>query len=711
MKLYQSSEIKNIALVGGAKSGKTTLAEAMAFEGKVINRRGSVEDQNTVSDYRDIEMEKENSVTTSIMYTEYNNNRINIVDTPGYSDYQGEVAVGLSAVETALVVINSQVGIEVGSEIAFKNTEKLGIPMIFAVNQLDQEKANFDEQIREMKEYLGAKVTLVQYPVNAGVGFDAVIDLILQKMLKFPKDGGKPEVLDIPDSEKDKAEELRLAMVENAASGSDDLMEKYFEEGDLSVEEVREGLRLGIASRGIYPVLCVAAKANMGVERLMEFITYNVPGPKELATPRTLASGDPITFDTSSPALLHIFKTSNEPHLGELAFMKVLQGEITEGMEVINSKNQTRERISQIFINSGKNRVKVTKAYPGDIISTIKLKDSKTNSTLTASRDSIEVSPIEYPTPIYSTAIRAVTNTDDEKVGGFLNEYAQHDRSLKVEVSRETKETIVSGMGELHINTLKWFFDNQYKIDIEFFEPKVPYRETLTKSSEASYRHRKQSGGAGQFGEVHMMIEPYFDGMPNQKRYPIRGTETHELAWGGKLVINNCIVGGAIDNRFMPAILKGIMERMEEGPLTGSYARDIVVNIFDGKMHPVDSNEMAFKLAGRNAFREAFRNAGPKILEPIYDITVEVPGDLMGGVMTDLQGRRAIVMGMDSEGRNQIIKAQIPIAEMYRYATALSSLTSGRGTYSMKFKEYQQVPVDVQNALLKAYEDKMGDED
>lgn len=712
MKVYHTSEIKNVALLGGAKSGKTTLAEAMSFEGGVINRLGTVDDKNTLSDYREIEMERKSSVVSSILYAEYNNKKINIIDVPGYSDYQGEVVAALHAVEAAIVVINSQIGVEVGTEIAFRHTSKLAIPLIFAMNQLDQEKANFDEQIKELKEFFGEKITVVQYPVNAGTGFDSFVDLITQKMYKYPKGGGKPEITDIPSSEKDRAEQLRLLLVENAASGSDELMEKYFDQGNLAIDEVRKGLRLGIASRNVFPVLCTSAKENMGVGRLLEFITFNVPSPTEALHTKTLVSGEKVNYDESAPTALFVFKTANEPHVGDITFMKVMSGELTEGMDVINSANDSKERIAQIFVNSGKNRVKIEKASAGDIVSTIKLKDVSINATLTSLKNAGDkFNAIQFPEPIYTTAVRAVESSDEEKLGVVLNEYVSHDSSMRVEVARELKQTLVKGMGEFHINTLKWYLDNVYKIPVEFIAPKIPYRETITKSSEASYRHKKQSGGAGQFGEVFMMIEPYYDGMPNQKKYPIRNTETIELAWGGKLVFNNCIVGGAIDARFMPAILKGIMEKMEEGPLTGSYARDIVVNVFDGKMHPVDSNEMAFKLAGRNAFKEAFKTAGPKILEPIYDMEVTVPSDLMGGVMTDLQSRRAIVMGMDSEGFNSVIKARVPLAEMYRYSTALSSLTSGRGTFVMRFAEYEAVPADVQTKLLKTYEEQNKDEE
>ncbi len=712
MKVYQTSEIKNIALVGGAKSGKTTLAEAMAFEGGVITRRGSVDEKNSISDYRDIEIDRKNSVVSSVMYAEHSDNKINIIDVPGFSDFQGELVAALNAVETAVVVINSQIGIEVGTEIAFKHTAKLEMPIMFAMNQLDTEKANFDEQIREMKEFFGEKITIVQYPINAGVGFDSFIDLITQKMYKYPKGGGQAEKSEIPASEKERAEKLHLTLVENAASGADDLMEKYFDQNDLTIEEVRRGLKLGLARRTVFPVLCCSAKENMGVGRMLEFITFNVPSPNEAIATKTLANGKKASYDPKAPTTLFVFKTSNEQHLGEVAFMKILAGEVNEGMDLINSKSQSKERLSQIFANSGKNKIKLDKAVAGDIISTIKLKDAKTNATLTSLKNiGDSVTPIAFPEPIYTTAVRALTNTDDEKVGALINEFCQHDRSMRVELSRELKQTIIKGMGELHINTLKWYFDNQHKIAIEFFAPKIPYRETITKNAEASYRHKKQSGGAGQFGEVYLLIQPFVEGMSNQTKYPVRGTESHELPWGGKLVFNNCIVGGAIDARFLPAIMKGVMEKMEEGPLTGSYARDIVVNVYDGKMHPVDSNELAFRLAGRTAFKEAFKNAGAKILEPIYDIEVEVPSEMMGGVMTDLQGRRAIVMGMDSEGMNQIIKAQVPLAEMYRYSTSLSSLTSGRGWFNMKYKEYQQVPTDVQNVLLKTYEEATKDEE
>ncbi|MDR2557091.1 MAG: elongation factor G [Bacteroidales bacterium] len=704
MKVYSTTDIRNIALAGGAKAGKTLLGEAMAFEGKVISRMGAIEDKNTLSDYREIEIERQNSVVATLLYSEINNRKINIVDCPGIPDYIGEPLGILPVVEAVAVVVNATNGIEVGTEIIWRKIQKQQTPAIIVVNQLDHEKANFDDTLRDLKENFGAKVTVVQYPVYNGTEFEGVIDLILQKYLKFPKGGGAAEVLDIPASEKDKAAELYTALVEASASGADDLMEKYFETSDLTIEEMRRGVKLGLRSQNIYPVMCVSAKQNKGVARLLEFIGNNVTPPNEGAGLLNV-KGESVSADPSKPFSALVFKTTKEQHLGDVAFLKIMSGTLSEGQDIVNNKTDNKERISQLMVVAGKNRIKVEKAEAGDIVITMKLKDVKVGSTLAVAGNDVQYAATVYPEPIFSTAIKADNSADDEKLGTVLNEIHAADPTFIVEYSRELKQIIIKGQGEFHINTVKWMLDKIYKIPTQFITPKIPYRETITKSAEATYRHKKQSGGAGQFGEVWMLIEPYYEGMANQTKYPVRGTETHDLSWGGKLVFNNCIVGGAIDARFMPAILKGIMEKMEEGPLTGSYARDIVVNIFDGKMHPVDSNEMAFKLAGRNAFREAFKNAGPKILEPIYLVDVTVPADRMGDVMTDLQGRRAVVMGMNSEGNYQIISAKVPLAEMNRYATTLSSLTSGRATYGMKFSEYQQVPTDVQNVLLKAYEE------
>ena len=710
MKIYQTSDIRNIALVGGAKSGKTTMAEAMAFCGGLINRRGTVDGKNTISDYREIELDRKYSVETSLMYTEFGGKKVNILDVPGFADYQGELDAALNVVEAAVVVVNAQSGVEVGTEVANRYATKLNTPMLFVINHLDAEKANFDESVAQLKDFFGQKCTVLQFPVNQGLGFNQVVDIVANKLLTF-KDG-KVDATDIPAEHADRAEEMRMALVEEAAAADDELMEKYFENGDLTPEELSRALRLAIDKRDLFPILCTSAKENMGVSRVLEFICQNVPAPNEVAEPKTTKAGKVLKCDSSQPTVAFAFKSAKDKNLGEITYLRIYDGELAEAQDVVNSVNQSKERVSQVLVCSGKDRQRVEKACAGDIVCTIKLKDVKINHTLTTPKNTDDVvTEIEFPTPVYTVAVKAANSNDDEKVGAALKDLCNNDRSLTLENSRELRQVILGCQGELHLNTIKWYFENQYKLAVNFTAPNVPYRETITKSAEAMYRHKKQSGGSGQFGEVHMLIEPYYDGMPNQTKYPIRDTQEYPLEWGGKLIFNNCIVGGSIDARFMPAILKGIMEKMEQGPLTGSYARDIVVNIYDGKMHPVDSNETAFKIAGRTAFREAFKQASPKIKEPIYDVAVTVPTESQGGVMTDLQGRRAIVMGMDAEGKYTTLRAKAPLAEMNRYCTALSSLTSGRGTFTMTFSGYELVPADVQQALLKAYEEASNDEE
>ena len=709
MKVYQTKDIRNIALIGGTRTGKTTFAEALLFHGGVIGRRGSVDDKNTVSDYREIELERQQSIQSTVLYSEFNGVKINAIDCPGFDDFVGEVIGAIRVADTALMVINAQNGVDVGAENQWRWTKKMDKPVMFVVNQLDHEKANFEDTLRQLKQHFGGSVIPFQYPVNAGVGFDSVIDLLQMKLLKFPAGGGKTIVEDIPADEKAKADELYNALVEAAAENDEALMDKFFEEGALTEEEMAKGLQLGIANRGTFPVVCCASKTDQGVSRVLEIIKTSCPAPDQVKGV-LMNSGKELQCNSSDSTVAFIFKTAIEQHLGEVSFMKVYAGEMTEAMDLLNPNTNTKERVSQLLAISGKNREKIEKACAGDIVATIKLKNSQTFNSLVKSGEDFVV-PTAYPEPKFRTAIKAKSNSDDEKLGAILNEMAKTDKTFIVEYSKELKQVIVHAQGEQQMNLAKWTIEKLQKVEIDFYPPKIPYRETITKNAEAMYRHKKQSGGAGQFGEVHMMIEPYYDGMPNQTKYPIRGTETTDLAWGGKLVYNNCIVGGAIDARFMPAILKGIMERMEEGPLTGSYARDIVVSVYDGKMHPVDSNELSFKLAGRQAFRESFKNAGPKILEPVYDVEVFVPADRMGDCMTDLQGRRGVVMGMESDGEFQIIKAKVPLAEMNKYSTTLSSITSGRGAYSMKFSEYQQVPADVQQTLLKAYEEQEKDEE
>ena len=709
MKVYQTQDIRNIALIGGNRTGKTTLAETMAFHGGVISRRGTVEDKNTLSDYREVELERQQSIQSSVIYSEFENTKFNMIDCPGFDDFVGEVIGALRVAETAVMVINAQNGVDVGAETQWRWTKKMHTPVVFAVNQLDHEKANFDETLRELKHNFGGSVLPLQYPVNAGIGFDSVIDLLQKKLLKFPVGGGKMIVEEIPASEADKAEEMHAALIEAAAENDETLMDKFFEEGTLSEEEMMRGLKLGVINRGTFPVVCIAAKTDQGVDRLMQIIKGNCPTPAEVA-PVKATNGEEIKCDPAGNTVAYVWKTAVEQHLGDVAYMKIYSGEITEAMDLLNTNTNTKERVSQLICFAGQKRENVEKACAGDIIATIKLKGTGAAQTLVKSGD-LQIEKTVYPDPKFRTAVRAKNSSDEEKLGAILNTLRRTDLTFLMEQSKELKQTIISGQGEQHLNIIKWMIEKLNKIEIEYYAPKIPYRETITKSAEAMYRHKKQSGGSGQFGEVHMLIEPYFDGMPTQQKYPIRATESYDLPWGGKLIYNNCIVGGAIDARFMPAILKGIMEKMEEGPLTGSYARDIVVNIYDGKMHPVDSNELAFKLAGRNAFKDAFKKANPKILEPIYDVEVFVPSDRMGDVMTDLQGRRGVVMGMDSEGEFQNIRAKVPLAEMNKYSTTLSSITSGRASYEMHFAEYQQVPADVQAAVIQKYEEENKDEE
>ncbi len=711
MKVYKTSEIKNIALVGGAKSGKTTMAEAMLMEGKMINRRGSIEDKNTVSDYKPIELEREHSVHSSLLHTLYDNKKINLIDVPGFADYVGETIAALNVCDTALLMINGQSGVEATTETAWRQTEKAGTPVVFAVNQMDHQGANFETAFNSIKDYFGDKATVVQYPVNTGEGFDTIIDLVLMKQLKFKDGGGEPEISDIPAAEADKAEALHLKLIENAAEGDEALMEKYFENDTLTIEEMREGLRLGLITRTIFPVMVSAAKHGIGVSRILDFISKSCPLPTDMPARKT-TDGKEFGCKTDNPAALFIFKTSIEQHLGEVSFFKVYGGEITEGMDLVNPRTGNKERITQLFCLNGKNREKVSSVFAGDIAATIKLKDVRTGDSLMDPKNADSgFESFSIPDALFTVGIKAVNSADDEKLGALLNEMHKTDPSLEIEYSRELKQLLIKSQGEFHINTVKWYLTKANGLEVDIFTPKVPYRETITKIADASYRHKKQSGGSGQFGEVHLRIQPYTEDYKKPTDFPVRGTDVHDLPWGGKLIFNNCIVGGAIDARFMPAILKGIMERMTEGPLTGSYARDIIVYVYDGKMHPVDSNEISFKLAGRHAFSTAFKSANPKIMEPIYDVEIIVPEDMMGAVMTDLQGRRGIIMGMGSKGKNQIIKAKVPGAEMARYATSLSSITSGRGTFSLKFDQYQQVPSDVQDKLLKEYEESQEEED
>ena len=719
MKVYQTNEIKNIALLGNDGAGKTTLTEALLYEAGIISRRGRITAKNTVSDYFPVEQEYGYSVFSTVFHVEWNGKKLNIIDCPGSDDFVGAAITALNVTDTALLLINGQYGPEVGTQNHFRYTEKLGKPVIFLVNQLDSEKCDFNQVVEQLTDIYGSKVVPVQYPLNEGPNFNSLIDVLLMKKYSWKPEGGAPIIEPIPEDQMEKATAMHKALVEAAAENDESLMEKFFESDELTEDEMREGIRKGLAARSIYPVFCVCAVKDMGVRRLMEFLGNVVPFVDEMPCVHN-TRGEEVKPVTDAPTSLYFFKTANETHIGGVQYFKVMSGRVREGDDLTNSDRGSKERIAQIFACAGANRIKVDELVAGDIGCTVKLKDVRTGNTLVGKDCDYRFNFVKYPNPKYIRAVRAENEADTEKMVAAIQRMSQEDPTWILEQSKELKQTLVKGQGEFHLRTLKWRMENNEKIKIVFDEPKIPYRETITKAARADYRHKKQSGGAGQFGEVHLIVEPYYDGMPDPTTYKfgnqefkitMKGKEEIDLEWGGKVVFINSVVGGAIDARFMPAILKGVMSRMEQGPLTGSYARDVRVIVYDGKMHPVDSNELSFMLAGRHAFSDAFKAAGPKLLEPIYDVEVFVPSDKMGDVMSDLQGRRGMIVGSESEGGYEKLIAKVPLKSLSNYSTALSSITGGRASFIMKFASYELVPTDIQQKLMAEFEASNKEED
>ena len=711
MKIYKTNEIKNIALLGSKGAGKTTLAESMIFECGVIKRRGTIEAKNTVSDYFPVEKEYGYSVFSTVFNAEFNGKKLNIIDCPGADDFVGNAYTALGVCDMGLILVDAQYGVEVGTENIFRTTAKLKKPVIFGLNQMDGEKADFENVMEQMREHFGPRVVQIQYPLESGPNFHSMIDVLLMKKYEWGPEGGTPVISEIPEDQLEKARELNQKLVEAAAENDETLMEKFFEQGSLTEDEMREGIRKGLIDRSIYPVVVLSAAKDMGVRRLMEFLGNVCPFVSDMPAPETVA-GEEVKPDAEGPLSVFFFKTSVEPHIGEVSYFKVMSGTLKAGEDLENVSRGGKERLAQIFTVCGQLRNQIETLEAGDIGAAVKLKDVRTGNTLDAKGCDYQFNFIKYPQPKYTRAIRPVTESDAEKLAGILTRMHEEDPTWIVEQSKELKQTLVKGQGEFHLRTLKWRIENNEKLPIEFIDQKIPYRETITKAARADYRHKKQSGGSGQFGEVHLIIEPYTEDMPEPDTYKfgnqefklnVRDKQEIPLEWGGKLVVYNCIVGGAIDARFIPAIVKGLMDRMEQGPLTGSYARDVRVMIYDGKMHPVDSNEISFRLAGRNAFSQAFKAANPKILEPVYDVEVLTPGDTMGDVMSDLQGRRALIMGMASENGIEKLSAKVPLKEMASYSTSLSSITGGRSSFTMEFSSYELVPSDVQEKLLKEY--------
>ena len=719
MKVYQTNEIKNIALLGNDGSGKTTLTESLLYEAGIINRRGRITAKNTVSDYFPVEQEYGYSVFSTVYHVEWNGKKLNIIDCPGADDFVGSAMTALNVTDTAVLLLNGQYGPEVGTQNHFRYTEKLGKPVIFLVNQLDSEKCDYNNVLERLTEIYGPKVIPIQYPLNEGPNFNALIDVLLMKKYSWKPEGGAPIIEDIPADQMEKAKEMHKALVEAAAENDETLMEKFFETESLTEDEMREGIRKGLAARSMFPVFCVCAVKDMGVRRLMEFLGNVVPFVDEMPQVHN-TRGEVVNPDPNAPTSLYFFKTANEPHIGGVQYFKVMSGKVHEGDDLTNSDRGSKERMAQLFVCAGANREKVEELVAGDIGCTVKLKDVRTGNTLVGKGCDHRFNFVKYPNPKYIRSIKAENEADSEKMIAAIQKMAQEDPTWILEQSKELKQTIIKGQGEFHLRTLKWRLENNEKINVVFEEPKIPYRETITKAARADYRHKKQSGGAGQFGEVHLIVEPYYEGMPEPTSYKFggqefkitpKGKEEVDLEWGGKLVFIDSVVGGAIDKRFMPAILKGILSRMEQGPISGSYARDVRVIVYDGKMHPVDSNELSFMLAARHAFSDAFKEAGPKLLEPIYDVEIFVPGDKMGDVMSDLQGRRGMIIGSESENGYEKLIAKVPLKSLSNYSTTLSSITGGRASFIMKFASYELVPTDIQQKLMKEFEEQNKDDE
>ena len=699
---FDTSHVKSIVLLGHAGCGKTTLAECMLYEAGLINRRGTIAEKNTAGDYHELEQERGNSIFSKLLHAKWRGYKINILDTPGYDDFTGEVISALRVADTGVMLVNAAMGVEVGTDILWEYTEQFKTPMIFAMNKLDDDRADFDKTVQEIKGHFGSKVLVVQYPKQQGAGFHEIIDVLRMTMYKFKDTGGKPEKLPIPDDERAKADELHKELIESIAGSDETLMEKYFDKGELDEDEMKNGLKKAMINHELFPLFCLSAERNMGSGRLMGFIDNVCPSANEMP-PQKTKSGSILTSDANGPACIFIYKTVSEPHVGDLSFFKVYSGTVKSGMELENETTGVSEKLNQLFMVEGNKRVNVNELVAGDIGATLKLKNTHVNNTLHIKGKNYELNPIEFPAPNMTVAIETIRKGEEEKLSLALHQLREEDPTLIVEVSSELKQILIHCQGDMHLAVAKWKIENNHKLDVKFSKPRIPYRETIRKMAESSYRHKKQSGGAGQFGEVYMRIEPWYEGMPEPPGLNVRGRDTYPLDWGGNLVFYNCIVGGAIDIRFLPSILKGVMEKMHNGPLTGSYVRDVRVCVYDGKMHPVDSNDISFKIAGLQAFRQAFQDADPQLLEPIYQVEVLCPDDLTGAVMGDLQSRRAIVEGIDAEGHFQKIIAKVPLAEMDGYSSSLRSITQGRAKFKSRYHDYAAVSYDLQKKLTEDY--------
>lgn len=704
---FKTKQLRNVVLLGHAGSGKTTLAEDMLFEAGVITRRGRVVDQNTVSDNTDLEHERGNSIFNHLLHNEWRGVKLNFIDTPGYDDFVGEVVSAVKVADTAIMVLNGAHGVEVGTELLWEYIDEFGTPTVFVINQLDHEQAEFERTLEQAQERFGNKVIPVQFPVRTGIGFNSIVDALRMVMYVFPDGGGKPEKKEIPATELERAKALHNQLVEVAAEHEDGLMEKFFDQGTLDEEELARGLTLALAQHDFFPVFCTSAERNMGSGRLMGFLHDIAPSPAD-RKPAVLTDGNTVACDPDDKCTsVFIFKTVSEPKVGIVSYFKVFSGRLKAGDELINATNRGAERFGQLFLANGGKREPVEELQAGDIGVTVKLKNTHSNQTLNTKGCERQISPIVFPESRIRAAVVPQSQNDMEKLVKALHQLAEEDSTLIVEQSATLKQTLIHGQGQLHLDLVKYRVEKNFGVVMEMVKPRISYRETITKAANAEYRHKKQTGGAGQFAEVHMRIEPWFEGMPDPSDLTIKHRESETLPWGGKLEYFWCIVGGSIDNKFSSAIKKGIMSKMEEGPLTGSPCRDIRIYIYDGKMHPVDSNDMAFQLAGMQAFKECFRSAAPQLMEPIMEVEVLCPDTMTGEVMGDLQTRRAIITGMDTQGHYQKVNARVPQSELWQYYNTLRSLTQGRAKYHRHFKEFQAVPMDLQNKLVHDYQEHL----
>lgn len=688
MKEYHPEQIRNIALIGHGGSGKTSFAEAACFCAGSTTRLGRVEEGNTVSDYHPDEIERQISINSAVISNEWHGFKVNLIDTPGYTDFTGEVKSSLRVSDTALVFLKAVEGAEVGTEIVWGYTRDMRVPALFVVAKLDNENADFDRTVAQARDRFSHDVIPVQFPTAVGAGFEAIVDVVKMKLLAYSRDGkGRATESDIPGDLRQRADEMREHLVEQIAETDEKLLDAFFTNGTLTDEQIRAGLRAGIRNRKIFPVLCASGTLNVGVSAALDFCAEYAPGPAQVETPAGYAPGSdhtkeiPVRCDAAAQPVMFVFKTVAEPHVGELSFFRVYAGTVAPGMDMVNDSNGKAERLAQIFVMRGKDRKEVGKLHAGDFGAVVKLKDTHTNNTLSSKAFPVVLPPIEFPEPVISMALVARQKGDEDKIATGLHSLHEEDPTFVVRVDGELHQTVISGQGELHLEIITRRLKAKYGVEVEMVEPKIPYRETIKgRANEVEYKHKKQTGGRGQFGHVWIKVEP--------------------LVQGGGFEFEDAIVGGVVPGRFIPAVQKGIVEAMETGVVAGYKVVDVKVTLFDGSYHDVDSDEHSFKIAGRMAFKKGFKEARPIILEPIYEIEVRVPEDYMGDVMGDISSRRGKILGMDSDGVTQIIRANVPLKELFRYSTTLRSMTQGRGIHRQKFDHYEETPREVAEKII-----------